>query len=324
MIETQVLIVGGGPAGSACAWRLTQYNIDCIIIDQAEFPRFKPCAGWITPRVVRDLDIKPNEYPYGFTTFTSLRLFNNDFQLRLSTRQHAIRRIEFDHWLLQRSRAQFYQHTVKTIREEGDSYIIDERLRARYLIGAGGTYCPVYRTLFKAENPKGRHALIAAQEEEFPWEQTSTDCWLWFWKDLPGYAWYVPKANGYVNVGVGAWAEVLKAKGGNLKSHWEHLLEQLDRRSLVRNHSYQPNAHCYYVRQRMPVARKGNAFLTGDAAGLATIDMAEGIGPAIRSGMLAADSIATGRPYTLDGIDTYTQGPLLGRAVQAIYRSNTI
>ena len=50
------------------------------------------------------------------------------------------------------------------------------------------------------------------------------------------------------------------------------------------------------------MARIGNAFITGDAAGLATRDMCEGIGPAIRSGHRAADAILTGAPYTLGDV----------------------
>ncbi len=321
MIETDVLIVGGGPGGSACARRLRQQGVDCTILDQVEFPRFKPCAGWITPEVVRDVGLKAADYPHSFTTFTALRVNINDLSLRVPTRQHAIRRIEFDHWLLERSGAPFYQHAVKTIREEGGAYIIDEKFRARYLVGAGGTYCPVYRTLFKAASPKAREALIAAQEDEFAYDPPSADCWLWFWKDLPGYAWYVPKANGYVNAGVGAWAEKLKVGGGSLKAHWERLTEQLDRLGLVRGYTYQPSAHSYYLRQQLPAIRIGNAFVIGDSAGLATLDMGEGIGPAIHSGLRAADSIVTGQPYTLDGIARYSQGPLLGRAVLGLYKA---
>jgi flavin-dependent dehydrogenase len=44
-----------------------------------------------------------------------------------------------------------------------------------------------------------------------------------------------------------------------------------------------------------------NAFLTGDAAGLATRDLCEGIGPAIRSGQRAADAILKGSTYQLTG-----------------------
>jgi len=46
--------------------------------------------------------------------------------------------------------------------------------------------------------------------------------------------------------------------------------------------------------------------VVGDAAGLATKDMGEGIGPAIESGIRAARSIAQGRPYSIRGIGKYS------------------
>ena len=50
------------------------------------------------------------------------------------------------------------------------------------------------------------------------------------------------------------------------------------------------------------MVRIGNAFITGDAAGLATRDLCEGIGPAIRSGLRAAESILEGAAYRLDDV----------------------
>lgn len=307
MIQTEVLIIGGGPAGSACAWRLRQLGADCQIIDQHPFPRFKPCAGWVTPEVVRDLQLDPATYPYGFTTFDAMQISIRGLKLRLRTRQHAIRRFEFDDWLLRRSGAPFHIHTVKSITRDGDGYLVDGEYRARYLVGAGGTYCPVYRTFFKQDTPKNRQALVAAQEEEFPYPHASEDCYLWFNEHgLPGYAWYVPKANGYINVGVGGKAEEMNAHGESLKKHWNFLTEKLDRLGLVQGHEYHPSAHSYYMRQRLPRVRKENAFLVGDSAGLATLDMGEGIGPAIKSGLLAADSICKGTDYSLIAIPRYS------------------
>ncbi len=60
------------------------------------------------------------------------------------------------------------------------------------------------------------------------------------------------------------------------------------------------------MRQNLPEIRKGNAFLVGDAAGLATLDMGEGIGPAIKSGLLAAEAILHGSQYTLAGIPKFS------------------
>lgn len=54
--------------------------------------------------------------------------------------------------------------------------------------------------------------------------------------------------------------------------------------------------------------RIDNAFVTGDATGLATRDLCEGIGPAIRSGQRAASSILSGLPYALEGITQASLG----------------
>jgi hypothetical protein len=57
MDRVDVLIVGGGPAGSSCAWALRKAGIESLILDAQDFPRNKLCAGWITPAVVSRLEI---------------------------------------------------------------------------------------------------------------------------------------------------------------------------------------------------------------------------------------------------------------------------
>ena len=49
MTTCDVLIAGGGPAGSTCAWALGQAGLDVVIVDKATFPRDKVCA---TPKAV--------------------------------------------------------------------------------------------------------------------------------------------------------------------------------------------------------------------------------------------------------------------------------
>ena len=312
MIQTEVLIIGGGPAGSACAWRLKQANVDCIILDQHTFPRSKPCAGWITPDVLKDLSFTPKDYQYGLTTFHSFQVSLRCLTFKLPTLQYAVRRCEFDYWMLRRSGAAFQQHKVKSIERFTDGYVVDSMFSTRYLVGAGGTYCPVYRSIFKTISPKSRQSLIVAQVEEFPYAYTDERCRLWFFEDrLPGYSWYVPKANGYVNVGVGGKAERFNVNNDSLKNHWNRLVEKLDRLGLVRGHDYRPKAHSYYVRQDLPEIRKGNAFLVGDSAGLATIDMGEGISPAIKSGLKVAEAILKGNRYNLNSISRYSMRSIL-------------
>lgn len=52
----QVLIVGGGPAGTSTAWHLAKAGIDVTLLDRAHFPRAKPCSEYISPEGARILD----------------------------------------------------------------------------------------------------------------------------------------------------------------------------------------------------------------------------------------------------------------------------
>ena len=62
METCDVLMVGGGPAGSTCAWKLRQAGADVLVVDQATFPRDKVCAGWITPPVIETLRLDTAAY----------------------------------------------------------------------------------------------------------------------------------------------------------------------------------------------------------------------------------------------------------------------
>lgn len=312
IVKTDVIIVGGGPAGSASAWRLKQAGVDCLILDRHVFPRVKVCAGWVTPELVRDLEMDPVDYPHSFTTFTSFKISIRGLKFTLPTRQHAIRRVEFDSWLLRRSGVSLIQHAVKKIEHVRDGYLVDDKYFSKYIIGAGGTNCPVYRTFFKRAHPRESGKLIIAQEEEFSYPYKDDRCYLWFLENkLPGYAWYVPKANGFVNVGLGGAAETLKRNGDTLKNHWEILINKLDSMGLVQGHTFKPEGHAYYLHQRPSKARLDNAFIVGDAAALATIDMGEGIHPAIQSGFLAAAAIIHGREYSSGSIPKFSWPSLL-------------
>ena len=56
MIDAEVLVVGGGPAGSSVATALARAGVDVHIVDRANFPRPKPCAEYLSPQASRILD----------------------------------------------------------------------------------------------------------------------------------------------------------------------------------------------------------------------------------------------------------------------------
>jgi len=301
------IVVGGGPAGSTCAWKLREAGLDVLVLDRAKFPRTKLCAGWVTPQALSDLELEPHDYPLSFMTFDELRVHWKVLAVGLRARQHSIRRFEFDEYLLHRAGASVLQHKVREIRRDGADYVIDGEFRCKYLVGAGGTACPVYRTLFQKRNPRSSVLQTATYEHEFAYDWEDARCHLWFCDDgLPGYSWYVPKANGHINVGLGGMADQLKHQGGHVQSYWQKFVDRLERRGLVRYDNYHPTGYSYYLRGNVDVVSSENAYIVGDSVGLATRDMCEGIGPAISSGLLAARSIATGADYSLDGIDKFS------------------
>jgi len=311
------IVVGGGPAGSTCAWKLREAGLDVLVLDRAAFPRTKLCAGWVTPEAMRDLELDPRDYPHGIMTFDTLHLHWKWLGVRPATRQHSIRRFEFDDFLLRRAGAEVRQHKVREIRRENGDFIVDGAFRGKYLVGAGGTACPVYRTFFSDRRPRGDALQTATLEQEFAYDWKDPTCHLWFFDaGLPGYAWYVPKANGHVNVGLGGMAGQLKLGKKHLREHWREFVGKLNRRGLVQHDDYNPKGYSYYLRDTVDAVSIGNAYIVGDAVGLATRDMCEGIGPAIRSGRLAAHSIITGEPYSLDGIDRLSGNSFVSRLLE--------
>ena len=299
MRTCDVIVVGGGPAGASAAKRLQAGGADVLVLDKEAFPRLKLCAGWITPQAVQDVDLDPASYPQRFLTFRKLHFHFKGVRLPVPCVQHSIRRFEFDHWLLLQSGAPVITHTVKEIRRDRGDYLLDGQFRSKYLVGAGGTSCPVDRGLFRSTRPRVRALQTVTLELEFPYEWQDPDCHLWFFENgLPGYSWYVPKARGWLNVGVGGMAQRLKQRGEDIWLHWQRFAERLAPRFGIRLPE-RPTGYSYYLRGPVEPARIDNALLTGDAAGLATRDLCEGIGPAIRSGRRAAAAILNGTEYTL-------------------------
>jgi geranylgeranyl reductase family protein len=298
MDACDVLIVGGGPAGSSCAWTLRQAGFDVMVIDRATFPRDKVCAGWITPQVVADLRIDIDEYRRA-RTFQPIAGFK--VGLIGATREleiaydHAIsfgiRRCEFDQYLLKRAGARLRVGTsISTLCRERGQWVVNGSVQSPLLVGAGGHFCPVARWL----NPtmKGA-AVVAAQEVEFPIPPDETS-WalepempeLYFCGDLKGYGWCFRKEQ-HVNVGLG------RVNGRSLPAASTEFVRFLEaRRKVPRGVSWRWRGHAYLL--STPACRQvvdAGVMLIGDAAGLAYPQSGEGIRPAVESGLLAAATI---------------------------------
>jgi menaquinone-9 beta-reductase len=296
-----VLVVGGGPAGSSCARALVQAGLDVVVVDRARFPRDKPCAGWITPAVVSALDLDLDEYA-SRRTLQPIRGFDVGVLDGRRTvvrfdevASYAIRRCEFDTFLLERCGADVRQGAAVTRLERvPGGWRVDPVAEARMLVGAGGHFCPVARML----NPhRDGSTVVAAQELEVrlepgdlcPVEGAVPE--LYFCRDLRGYGWCVRKGE-YLNVGFGR----LDRRG--VAEAARAFLEAVRRIGRVpRNFPSTWIGHAYHVRawtdRRL---HDDGVVLVGDAAGLAYPASGEGILPAAVSGLLAAGAILSAAP----------------------------
>lgn len=314
METCDVLVVGGGPAGSTCATRLRRAGLDVLVVDRSHFPRDKVCAGWITPQVIDDAGIDVADYRRGRTLqpITGFRTGAIGAAGDVETSygrvvSFGIRRVEFDQYLLQRSGARLKLGTpVASIRRDGARWIVNDSIRAAMLVGAGGHFCPVSRWL-NGEIP--RKSLVVAQEAEFPIDPADESSWavvpetpeLYFCRDLAGYGWCFRKER-HINIGLGRLGE------RSLPAATREFLAFLKARHRIPNDaSWRWRGHAYLVSNasRRQVVQPG-VMLAGDAAGLAYPESGEGIRPAIESGLLAATSIvnADGH-YPYDRLQPY-------------------
>lgn len=303
MDACDVLIVGGGPAGSTCGWKLRAAGLDVVVLDKKPFPRDKTCAGWITPAVVEELELDTARYAEtrvfqpisGFRTgIIGGRAVHTRYDRPVS---FGIRRCEFDDYLLRRCGARLrLGEKLGSMERSGTNWVVNGSITTPLVIGAGGHFCPVARLLGAAVG--GWERVVAAQEIEFQMNARqlgkcavqAAEPELYFCPDLQGYGWCFRKGN-FLNVGLG------REDDRRVPEHVGHfcaLMKQLGR--IPHDAPEQFHGHAYILHGHAPRKLLDNGvLLIGDAAGLAYAQSGEGIRPAVESGLIAAEVLLAAR-----------------------------
>jgi menaquinone-9 beta-reductase len=312
MDSCDIVIVGGGPAGSSCAWALRNSGLDVLIVDRAKFPRDKLCGGWITPLVVEELELDLEDYGrlrtlQPITSFKTGAMGQREVYLNCGkVISYGIRRCEFDEYLLRRSGARVRENfPIISIERTCDGWLINGEIRARMLVGAGGHFCPVAQWLGNGEEPQP----VVAREVEFemtPGEANACTVRgdtpeLYFCRDLAGYGWLFRKGN-FLNIGLG------RLDPHRLPEHLSRFAEAMEKAGkfkLERPRRY--SGHAYFLFGHSKRQTVENAvLLIGDSAGLAYPQSGEGIRPAVESGLMAAEVIrAAEGDYRRERLDRY-------------------
>ncbi|MEV4704103.1 NAD(P)/FAD-dependent oxidoreductase [Actinoplanes sp. NPDC049316] len=285
-----VAVVGAGPAGSAAALAALRAGASVLLLDRCEFPRDKPCGDGIAAET---LDVLAGLGVTGITDghppVERLRLVSPggmEVARPLPRPAYTVPRRIFDARLLDAARAagaEFLRHSVRTIRRDGGSVVLDDRIRARVVIGADGAGSVVRRWLGHPANPAGHLAIAirgyapATGEEQLI--KTTRQRW-------PAYAWSFPLGDGTANVGYG---EVLR--GTPLTK--AYLLERLAD-LLPGGEPAGLRAHHLPLSTHRPAPARGPVLLAGDALSLINPFTGEGIFYAVLSGALAGRAAAAG------------------------------
>jgi geranylgeranyl reductase family protein len=303
MESCDVLIIGGGPAGSTCATILHRAGLDVVVMDKKRFPRVKLCAGWITPAVIDALGLDTKEYSQGriFQPITGFRtgiLGRKEIETFYEhVVSYGILRCEFDDYLLQRCGARLrLGEELKTIVKSRVGWRVNDSIEARLVVGAGGHFCPVAH--FMGAKVAAREIVVAAQEVEFELtEGQIRDCKvkpeipeIYFCDDLKGYGWAFRKGN-FLNIGLG------REDSSSVSRQTKQFLGLLKSRSRVPQdtpENFHGHAYILYGHTRREILGDG-LILVGDAAGLAYPQSGEGIRTAVESGILAAETIISAK-----------------------------
>jgi geranylgeranyl reductase family protein len=290
--EYDLAVVGAGPAGAVAALAARRAGARVLLLDRADFPRDKPCGDGIaahTLDVLAGLGI--TGAVDGYAPVTALRLVGpggGAVARPLPRAAYTVPRTVFDARLVDAAvgaGATLIRHTVRTVHEDARAVLLDDRFRARVVIGADGAGSVVRRALGHPVNPAGHLAFAIRGYSTAPHDATEqlivTTRARW-----PAYAWVFPIGDGRANVGYG---EVLR--GAPLSR--SYLLDRLDD-LLPGTCPTGVRAHHLPLSTRRPPPGRGRILLAGDALSLINPFTGEGIFYAVLSGALAGAAAALG------------------------------
>jgi geranylgeranyl reductase family protein len=295
-----VIVVGGGPAGSLTAYRLARAGVRVLVIDADRFPREKPCGGGIQRRASRKI-------PLEWTAAVREELQEVSFSFGLGggfTRRHAgtlvtsVLRAEFDGLLLSQAEAsgaviwQDCRAFEVVASDERDPCLCVKsskgEVRGWFVVAADGANSRIARQL----NPRTAYYWQVALYSEVPTEHIQPESITHSrmridWGTLPsGYGWIFPKGDS-VNVGVGGPASI----GRSLRPYLHRFLEteRLVRAGALPNLRFR--GHQLPTLTSRTRLSHSNLLLVGDAAGLVEPLTGEGISNACHSAEIASDFI---------------------------------
>jgi geranylgeranyl reductase family protein len=325
--NTDIVIIGAGPAGCSTSLFLSKHKIPHTIIDKAIFPRDKVCGDALSGKtvyvlnqldssIIPSFDQQKNEFIESWgVKFVAPngKAIDIPFKSDMSKEQlppgFISKRVDFDNELFKR-----LDRTYANVIEGGEVLEIERTsegvnikyefqqsqlsiLNAQLIIGAEGDRSIVAKKLANLQKENDHYcAGIRAYYEGVEGMHNQNFIELHFLPEmLPGYFWIFPLPNGMANVGAGMLSSEVSKRKVNLKADMLKAIENNPNiRVRFKNAKIQGKIQGWGLplgSKKRPVS--GERFmLVGDAGSLIDPFTGEGIGNALYSGMMAANHIS--------------------------------
>jgi geranylgeranyl reductase family protein len=325
MNAEEILIVGAGPAGVATSLFLSQKKVPHTIIDKASFPRDKICGDALSgkvvhvlnkldPKFVNDFTSLPGQFTgsYGICFFApNGKMLEVPFSLNPQKLKNApgfiSRRLHFDEYLfkqIDRSFANVKENTeLIDLTRNGNEIIAKMKSKDsayekkyKYIIGAEGDRSVVAKKLDPLDKNLSHYcAALRGYYKGVTGTHSQNFIELHFLKDLlPGYFWIFPMSDGTTNVGIGMLSEKVAKRKINLRNEFENIISN---HPVISKRFEKAISEGPLMGWGLPLGSAhrsvagDNYLLTGDAGSLIDPFTGEGIGNALFSGMLAAETL---------------------------------
>lgn len=307
-----LIVIGGGPAGSAAALAAVgaRPGARVLLLDRADFPRDKACGDGIAAHGRDELaKLGVPDLIADYTPSTRLSVISPGGATVSATAarpNHVVPRKVFDARLVDAARdrgVEVRKHRVKELSLVGDTVVVDG-LVARAVVAADGANSTVRRLLHVPAGKETHIALAVRGYADVPADSPRADGAQFIAMQKagwPAYAWSFPIGDGTANVGFGMLLPRLHEAGRPgrevLHGRLAELLPDLPARDLLAHHlPLSPG--------RPKVPGRGRVLLAGDAASLINPLTGEGIYYALVSGRLAGEAAVT----AADPIRAYRAG----------------
>jgi geranylgeranyl reductase family protein len=312
-----VLVVGAGPAGAACALWLARAGVDVVLVDQHDFPRDKVCGDGLIPDAHHALqrlgvheEVMAAAQPSQHVACIGPRGGRIDVPGRVAV---LPRRVLDDIVCRAAVRAGAKLHTpwrFEAAVTAGDA-VVGARLkqgeavrevRATWVVLATGAVPQALQAadMCKRRTPSGIALRGYVRNDAMVGRIRALEV-VWHKRLSPGYGWIFPAPGGRFNIGVGIAhshpardGEPAKMKDVNLRKVFEAFCEHYEpARELMRTGTLEGELKGAPLRCSLAGARlsKPGLLVTGEAAGSTYSFTGEGIGKAYETGLLAAEAL---------------------------------